>query len=86
MILSFLSEVGYCLIESLVWLSCNCYFTGLHYDVTKGLFLKIDSSCQIQLGTVYRGKQKLEDEEVLHLYKKRQLSVNTLGLELLSES
>ena len=56
------------------------YIPGLHYDVRKGLFLKIDSSCQIQLGTVYRGKQKLEDEEVLKLYKRRQLSVTQLGL------
>ena len=27
---------------------------GLHFDVTKGLFLKVDSHHQIQLGTVYR--------------------------------
>jgi len=51
---------------------------GLHYDVSKGLFLKVDSHHQIQLGTVYRGKQKLEDEEVFKLYKRRQLSVTTL--------
>ena len=29
-------------------------FRGLHYDVEKGLFLKVDSFHQIQLGTVYR--------------------------------
>jgi len=59
---------------------------GLHYDVRKGLFLKIDSSCQIQLGTVYRGKQKLEDEEVLKLYKRRQLSVTQLEPNTLDRS
>jgi hypothetical protein len=46
---------------------------GLHYDVEKGLFLKVDSSHQIQLGTVYRGRQRLEDQEVLAMYKKRHL-------------
>ena len=30
------------------------YCRGLHYDVEKGLFLKVDSFHQIQLGTVYR--------------------------------
>ena len=52
---------------------------GLHYDVEKGLFLKVDSSHQIQLGTVYRGRQKLEDQEVLAMYKRRQLPVTFLG-------
>ena len=52
---------------------------GLHYDVEKGLFLKVDSSHQIQLGTVYRGREKLEDQEVLTMYKRRQLPVTFLG-------
>ena len=38
------------------------FWSGLHYDVEKGLFLKVDSSHQVQLGTVYRGRQKLEDK------------------------
>ena len=53
---------------------------GLHYDVEKGLFLKVDSAHQIQLGTVYRGREKLEDQEVLNLYKRRQLPVTFLGM------
>eukprot|EP00092_Neocalanus_flemingeri_P070785 GFUD01086912.1.p1 GENE.GFUD01086912.1~~GFUD01086912.1.p1 ORF type:complete len:506 (+),score=165.74 GFUD01086912.1:97-1614(+) len=53
----------------------NFAVRGLHYDVEKGLFLKVDSSHQIQLGTVYRGREKLEDQEVLTLYKRRQLPV-----------
>ncbi|XP_069678352.1 5'-nucleotidase domain-containing protein 3 isoform X2 [Periplaneta americana] len=44
---------------------------GLHYDIEKGLLLKIDSFLQIQLGTVYRGLTAVSDEEVLKLYKNR---------------
>ncbi|KAJ1519137.1 hypothetical protein ONE63_011257 [Megalurothrips usitatus] len=44
---------------------------GLHYDVSKGLLLKLDSFLQIQLGSVYRGLTPLSDEEVLKLYKSR---------------
>jgi len=51
---------------------------GLHYDVEKGLFLKVDSSHQIQLGTVHRGRDRLADKEVLSLYKRRQLPVTFL--------
>ena len=52
---------------------------GLHYNVKRGLFLKVDSFHQIQLGTVYRGRERLEDQEVLSMYKKRQLPVLFLG-------
>jgi len=51
---------------------------GLHYDVEKGLFLKVDSSHQIQLGTVHRGRHKLSNEEVIQLYNRRQLPVTFL--------
>ncbi|KAK7867636.1 hypothetical protein R5R35_014828 [Gryllus longicercus] len=44
---------------------------GLHYDIEKGLLLKIDSFLQIQLGSVYRGLSPVSDEEVLRLYKNR---------------
>ena len=79
--------------------------------MTKGLFLKVDSHHQIQLGTVYRsgdfyiglksgnlqnlrisslallsanfcicrGKQRLDDDEVMKIYQNTRLSVNTLG-------
>ena len=43
---------------------------GLHYDIEKGLLLKMDQFHNIQLGTVYRGMQKVEDEEVLQLYSR----------------
>ncbi|KAK0171450.1 hypothetical protein PV327_011287, partial [Microctonus hyperodae] len=44
---------------------------GLHYDIEKGLLLKLDSFLQIQLGAVYRGLQPVPDEEVLRIYKNR---------------
>ncbi|XP_026287604.1 5'-nucleotidase domain-containing protein 3 isoform X2 [Frankliniella occidentalis] len=44
---------------------------GLHYDVSKGLLLKLDSFLQIQLGSVYRGLTALSDEDVMKLYKSR---------------
>ncbi|XP_058799257.1 5'-nucleotidase domain-containing protein 3 [Phymastichus coffea] len=44
---------------------------GLHYDIEKGLLLKLDSFLQIQLGAVYRGLHPVPDEEVLRLYKNR---------------
>lgn len=44
---------------------------GLHYDIEKGLLMKIDSFLQIQLGTVYRGLSPVSDEEVLRLYKNK---------------
>jgi hypothetical protein len=39
----------------------------------------VDSFHQIQLGTVYRGKKKLDDETVLRLYKRRNIPVSYLG-------
>uniref|UniRef100_A0A1B6MMD8 5'-nucleotidase domain-containing protein 3 n=1 Tax=Graphocephala atropunctata TaxID=36148 RepID=A0A1B6MMD8_9HEMI len=44
---------------------------GLHYDIEKGLLMKIDSFLQIQLGTVYRGLSPVTDDEVLRLYKNK---------------
>lgn len=41
---------------------------GLHFDIRKGLLLKVDSFHQIQLGCVYRGLTALSDEEVFSLY------------------
>ncbi|XP_067010623.1 5'-nucleotidase domain-containing protein 3 [Anabrus simplex] len=48
---------------------------GLHYDIEKGLLLKIDSFMQIQLGAVYRGLSPVSDEEVLDLYKNRVIPI-----------
>ncbi|CAH0392440.1 unnamed protein product [Bemisia tabaci] len=48
---------------------------GLHYDIEKGLLMKLDSFLQIQLGTVYRGTRPVPDEEVLRLYKNRTIPI-----------
>lgn len=47
---------------------------GLHYDVTKGLLLKVDSFLQIQTDAVFRGRRKLSVDEVLRTYKGKQLT------------
>lgn len=44
---------------------------GLHYDIEKGLLLKLDSFLQIQFGAVYRGLTSVSTEEVLKMYKNR---------------
>ncbi|CAG9581570.1 unnamed protein product [Danaus chrysippus] len=44
---------------------------GLHYDIEKGLLLKLDSFLQIQFGAVYRGLTPVSTEEVLKLYRNR---------------
>ncbi|KAL0281451.1 UNVERIFIED_CONTAM: hypothetical protein PYX00_002436 [Menopon gallinae] len=44
---------------------------GLHYDIEKGLFMKLDSFLQIQFGTVYRGLTPIPDDEVITLYKNK---------------
>ncbi|KAL1123392.1 hypothetical protein AAG570_002473, partial [Ranatra chinensis] len=49
----------------------NFAIRGLHYDIEKGLLLKLDSFLQIQLGTVYRGLSPVSDEEVMRLYKNK---------------
>lgn len=49
----------------------NYTIRGLHYDIEKGLLLKLDSFLQIQLGTVFRGLTRVPDEEVKNLYRNR---------------
>nr|CAH7721784.1 unnamed protein product [Callosobruchus chinensis] len=44
---------------------------GLHYDIEKGILLKLDSFLQIQFGAVYKGLTPLSNEEVLQIYKNR---------------
>ncbi|XP_028266613.1 5'-nucleotidase domain-containing protein 2 isoform X2 [Parambassis ranga] len=46
----------------------NFAVRGLHYDIQKGLLMKIDAFHYIQPGTVYRGLSPVPDEEVLQLY------------------
>ncbi|TNN74828.1 5'-nucleotidase domain-containing protein 2 [Liparis tanakae] len=46
----------------------NFTVRGLHYDIQKGLLMKIDAFHYIQPGTVYRGLSPVSDEEVLQLF------------------
>lgn len=48
---------------------------GLHYDIQKGVLIKLDSFLQIQFGAVYRGLTPLSNDEVLQLYKNRILPI-----------
>ncbi|XP_060063842.1 5'-nucleotidase domain-containing protein 3-like [Ylistrum balloti] len=41
---------------------------GLHYDIQRGLMMKLDSFHNIQLGTVFRGLQQVPDSEVKAFY------------------
>lgn len=49
----------------------NFAVRGLHYDIEKGLLLKLDSFLQIQFGAVYRGLTPVSTDEVLKLYRNR---------------
>ncbi|XP_031632609.1 5'-nucleotidase domain-containing protein 3, partial [Contarinia nasturtii] len=46
---------------------------GLHYDIEKGLLLKLDSFLQIQFGSVYRGLTPITDAEVVKHYRNRSI-------------
>lgn len=49
---------------------------GLHYDIERGLLLKLDSFLQIQFGTVYRGLTPIDDKEVIEIYKNRIIPIS----------
>lgn len=51
---------------------------GLHYDVAKGLLMKVDSFHQIQFGSVYRGLTSVPDEEVMTLYGQKHIPADYL--------
>eukprot|EP00096_Caligus_rogercresseyi_P014433 TRINITY_DN6952_c0_g1_i1.p1 TRINITY_DN6952_c0_g1~~TRINITY_DN6952_c0_g1_i1.p1 ORF type:complete len:497 (+),score=70.45 TRINITY_DN6952_c0_g1_i1:114-1604(+) len=51
---------------------------GLHYDIEYGLLLKVDSFHQIQLGSVYKGRRQLENEEILRLYNRRHIPLKRI--------
>ncbi len=55
---------------------------GLHYDIRHGLLFKMDQFYNIQLGSVYRGRQKVPDEEVMKLYKRVRIPQNYVEAHL----
>ncbi|XP_064639084.1 5'-nucleotidase domain-containing protein 3-like isoform X2 [Lineus longissimus] len=52
---------------------------GLHYDVQKGLLMKIDAFHNIQPGTVYRGLTSLSMDEVISLYEGTHVPVENMN-------
>lgn len=52
---------------------------GLHYDIEKGLLLKLDSFLQIQLGSVYRGLTPVSNAEVIRLYRNRTVPLGKIN-------
>ncbi|KAJ8310729.1 hypothetical protein KUTeg_012594 [Tegillarca granosa] len=52
---------------------------GLHYDIRKGLLMKLDSFHNIQLGTVYRGLTQVPDREVIALYDGTHVSLEDMN-------
>ena len=57
---------------------------GIHYDVKKGLLLKMDANLNIQPGSVYRGRQKVDDDEVIKIYKRLKIPQNYVEAHLKS--
>lgn len=55
---------------------------GLHYDIEKGLLLKLDSFLQIQLGSVYRGLTPVSDAEVIRLYRNRVVPIGNIDISI----
>lgn len=55
---------------------------GLHYDIEKGLLLKLDSFLQIQLGSVYRGLTPVTNAEVIRLYRNRTVPLGETNCEV----
>jgi len=51
---------------------------GLHYDVHKGLLIKVNSMLQIQSDVVFKGKRKLTEWEVSRVYPSRKLTLDKI--------
>ncbi|KAK3095894.1 hypothetical protein FSP39_020452 [Pinctada imbricata] len=52
---------------------------GCHYDVRKGLLMKLDSFHNIQLGTVYKGTRQLSDTAVKSLYNGTHVALDDMN-------
>ncbi|CAH8445435.1 unnamed protein product [Heterobilharzia americana] len=51
---------------------------GLHFDVKRGLLMKVDAFHHIQLDTVHRGFTLLSFDEILHVYRGSHLASDIL--------
>ena len=55
---------------------------GLHYDVHKGLLIKVNSMLQIQSDVVFKGKRKLTEWEVSRVYPNRKLTLDKIEVHI----
>ena len=55
---------------------------GLHYDVHKGLLIKVNSMLQIQSDVVFKGKRKLTEWEVSRVYPSRKLTLDKIEVHI----
>lgn len=46
---------------------------GLHYDIKKGLLMKLDSFIQISPGSVFHGTTRVPENEVINIYRSRKI-------------
>lgn len=58
---------------------------GLHYDIKKGMLMKLDSFLQIELRCVYKGLTKISGSDVLKLYKSRKVPIRFIDTNLQSK-
>ncbi|KAK3863889.1 hypothetical protein Pcinc_013531 [Petrolisthes cinctipes] len=49
---------------------------GLHYDIERGLLVKMDQFQQLQIGSVFRGMTRLTHQEVFDIYHSRSLPLH----------
>ena len=58
---------------------------GLHYDIEKGILMKLDSFLQIELRCVYKGLTKVPENDVLKLYKSRKVPIRFIDMNFQSK-
>ncbi|XP_065889369.1 5'-nucleotidase domain-containing protein 3-like isoform X3 [Dysidea avara] len=56
----------------------NFAIRGLHLDVKTGYLMKVDANNHIQLGSVYRGHEAVNNEKVFEVYRDTHLSMDLL--------
>lgn len=54
---------------------------GLHFDVKNGYMMKLNSMSRVQLGSVYKGYQRVDDFEVLDEYGGTLVDVGLVGMQ-----
>lgn len=52
--------------------------SGLHFDVKEGFLLKLDANAEVNLSTVYRGKNRLTPKQILKVYHHIKLQTSNI--------